>query len=123
MKRTCTLQRKPSPFLEENVILKNGHCAYLLSAEGTPKEFLQGEGHDVSYFADCFVILGFSEYARVIHNRELLEKALGLYDGLKHRLATGQARSEPYPVPMGCQAQAQFMIMLKRKPRIRSRFV
>lgn len=106
------IAEKTVSFLEKYVVLENGHCAYLLSAKGEPKEFLPGEGHDISYFADCFVILGFSEYARVIHNRELLEKALNLYDSLKLRLATGQARSEPYPVPQGCQTQAQFMIML-----------
>jgi len=106
------IAEKTVSFLEQNVIMENGHCAYLLDAKGKPKEFLPGEGHDISYFADCFIILGFSEYARVTKDNRLLEKALELYDTLKCRLEMGQARSEPYPIPEGCQAQARFMIML-----------
>ena len=34
-----------------------GNVAYLLTADGARREFLPGKGHDISFFADCFVTL------------------------------------------------------------------
>ena len=99
-------------FLRENVFLPNGNCAYLLTEMGEKKEFKPGEGHDISFFADCFVILGFAEYARVAGAREVLEHALRSYDLVVKRLETGAVRSEPYPLPEGCKAHSFPMIML-----------
>lgn len=99
-------------FLSDNVFLKNGHCAYLLTETGQKKEFKPGQGHDISFFADCFVILGFAEYARVARDKEVLERALRSYDLVTARLASGSVRSEPYPLPEGCRAHSFPMIML-----------
>ena len=99
-------------FLRKNVFLPNGNCAYLLTETGEKKEFRPGDGHDLSFFADCFVILGFAEYARVAGDRGVLEHALHAYDLVLKRLATGAARSEPYPLPAGCKAHSFPMIML-----------
>ena len=99
-------------FLRENVFLPNGTCAYLLTETGERKEFRPGEGHDISFFADCFVILGFAEYARTAENREVLEHALHSYDLVIKRLEIGAVRSEPYPLPEGCRAHSFPMIML-----------
>jgi len=99
-------------FLRRNVIMENGHCAFLMTETGEKKESIAGEGYDTSYFADCFVILGFTEYARVAKNVETFGEALALYDNLNGRLKSGNVRSEPYPIPAGFRAHSMPMIML-----------
>lgn len=104
--------RQTVNFLTHHAILENGNCAFLLSETGEKKESLPGEGFDTSFYADCFVVLGFSEYARVAVDDEVLGAALGLYDRVEERLASENIRSEPYPVPEGYKAHSVPMIML-----------
>jgi len=99
-------------FIWEHAILENGNCAYLLSETGEKKEFIPGRGYDISFYADCFVVLGFAEYARVTLDKDVLEKALKIYDRIDTRLKEGNVSSEPIPVPHGFAAQSFSMIML-----------
>ena len=103
---------KAVTFLSKNVFLDNGNCAYLLTEAGEKKELIPGQGYDSSFYADCFIVVGFTEYARVKGDRKVLEQALQLYKSIEHRLQTGNVRSEPYPVPKGFISQSFAMIML-----------
>lgn len=98
--------RKTYDFLENHVFLPNGACRFRLTREGEPIE------EDVSFYADCFVVLGYTEFARLTKDRAVLEKALALFDHIERRLAAGQVRSEPYPVPAGYEAHGFSMILL-----------
>ena len=51
---------RTAEFLNRHVFLPNGNCAYVLSESG---EKIEGENSDSSIYADCFVLLGFAEYA------------------------------------------------------------
>jgi N-acylglucosamine 2-epimerase len=104
--------RKTVEFLRKHVFLENGNCAYVLTGAGEMKEAIPGKGYDTSFFADCFVVLGFAKYALVSGDRTVLADALRLYRRIRERLAQGDARSEPYPVPDGFEAQATPMILL-----------
>ena len=104
--------RRTVAFLREHAFLDNGNCAYLLTEDGRWKEALPGLGHDISFFADCFVVLGFARYALVAEDAEVLEGAHRLYRRIVERLAAGDGRSEPYPVPAGFEAHATPMILL-----------
>lgn len=104
--------RRTADFLVRHAFLDDGACAYLLTAQGDKKEFAPGQGHDISFFADCFVILGLAETARACADDALLATALDTYDRVRARLASGRARSEPYPLPPDCRAHARPMIML-----------
>lgn len=95
-----------------NALLENGHYAFLTDAQGTPKEAAAGQGFDSSFYVDCFVALGFTEYARLTGDGELFEQTLTLHASIERRLAAGSVRSEPYPIPAGCRAHAFSMIML-----------
>lgn len=106
------LARNTADFLDQHAFLPNGRCAYLLTVDGAMKEFLPGEGHDISFFADCFVTLGFTEVAHASGDDALLSRALHTYDNIRQRLASGNVRSEPYPVPSACRSHAFPMIML-----------
>ncbi|CAH0120176.1 Cellobiose 2-epimerase [Paenibacillus sp. CECT 9249] len=99
-------------FLMEHVFLKNGNCAYVLTETGEKKELIPGQGYDLSFYADCFVVLGLTEFARVAGDRDVLERALQLYGSIERRLQAGKIRSEPYPVPDGYVSQSFAMIML-----------
>lgn len=104
--------RRTADFLLEHAFLPNGSVAYLLAADGTRKEFLPGKGHDLSFFADGFVVLGLVGVARATSDASYLEAALRAYDGLRERLARGAVRSEPYPLPPRHRAHAWPMILL-----------
>jgi N-acylglucosamine 2-epimerase len=99
-------------FLKRYAILDNGNCAFLLTEEGERKESIPGQGYDTSFYADCFVVLGFSEYARVSGQADIAGDALRLYDRIRDRLQSGHVRSEPYPIPEGLESHSVVMIML-----------
>jgi len=90
----------------------DGATAWLLHADGRRKELNPGQGHDLSFYGDGFVILALAGTARAAQDAELLARALAAYDGLRRRLAAGRVRSEPYPLPRGCRAHGWPMILL-----------
>ncbi|MBE1446770.1 AGE family epimerase/isomerase [Paenibacillus sp. OAS669] len=99
-------------FLKNHVVLSNGNCAFLLTEDGRMKESVPGEGFDTSFYADCFVVLGFAELSRCSGRQELANDALERYDRIRLRLRDGQIRSEPYPIPQGLKSHSVTMIML-----------
>ena len=110
--RFLNLARQGVEFVRRHAFLENGNCAFLLDQFGNKKEPVPGKGFDTSFFADCFVTLGFTEYARVAHDVQVLEQALTQYNRLVHRISTGSVRSDPYPTPTGFIAHSVPMIML-----------
>lgn len=104
--------RRTADFLLDHAFLENGAVAYLLTADGTKKEFLPGQGHDLSFFGDGFAILALAGVARATGETRYWTRALEAYDGLRARLARGEVRSEPYPLAPGCRAHAWPMILL-----------
>ena len=99
-------------FLRANCFLPSGHCAFLLSADGKPKEPVPGKGYDISTYADCFVVLGFAKYAAESGDVEALELALRLYDSIMARFEGREFRTEPEPLPRGYRAHGIPMILL-----------
>jgi N-acylglucosamine 2-epimerase len=110
-------------FLKRHAFLPNDACAFLLSETGEWKEPLPGQGYDTSFYADCFVALGFSEYARIFRDETTLQDALNLYRSIEKRLATGSVRSEPYPIPPGYRAHSFPMIMLHLSEQLHAALV
>lgn len=107
-----TQAEKTVQFLRRHAVLDNGNCAFLLTRTGERKESIPGAGYDTSFFADCFVILGLAEYARVGGDRDTLEFALTLFDRVCSRVERGELRSEPYSIPPGCRSHSVPMILL-----------
>lgn len=105
-RRTCC-------FLRDHAILPpaDGVCAYLLTEEGHKKESIPGKGYYTSFFVDCFVILGFCEYALACKDEEFLTLALSLYDRCTALLAQGKIVTEPYPIAEGFVSHAVDMIL------------
>ncbi len=99
-------------FLHQHAFLDNGNAVYLLSEKGDKKFFADFTEHDISFFVDCFLVLGFSEWARATANVAIYQEAVALYQRIRQRLEGGNIRSEPYPIPAGCTPHARPMIML-----------
>lgn len=99
-------------FLMEHVFLENGNCAFLLDEKGNKKESIPGQGYDTSFYADCFVVLGLTEYIRVTNQTSYIPTLLNLFDRIIDRLEKGSVRSEPYPIPTGYRSHSVSMIML-----------
>lgn len=105
--------RKTCRFLLEHAVLEpgDGVCPFLLTREGRKKESVPGAGFYTSFYVDCFVILGLSEYALTSGEREPLERALELYDRSIAFMADRGVVSEPYPVPPGFLSHSVPMIL------------
>jgi N-acylglucosamine 2-epimerase len=97
-------------FLNDNVFLANGNCVYVLSEAG---DKIEGSDSDTSIYADCFVLLGFAEYALVARDSQVLQTAFQVYDRIRARLASGSFRTEPYPIPAGFRSHSIGMILLR----------
>jgi N-acylglucosamine 2-epimerase len=99
-------------FLHDHAFLENGNAVYLLTETGDKKFFADFDDHDISFFVDCFVVLGFAEWASATADVAIYQEALSLYQRIRQRLEVGNIRSEPYPIPAGCSPHARPMIML-----------
>lgn len=99
-------------FLKKHVLLDNGNCAYLLTDDGKPLEAFPGSGLDSSFYADCFVVLGFAEYARAIRDESAVNWAYQRYERIAERVSLHDLKCEPYPIPEGYRAHSVSMIML-----------
>lgn len=103
---------KTATFLQKYAFLDNGHCCYLVDGDGNKLEQYPGSGYDSSIFADCFVVMGLAEWARVSGDGNLLQKVLQLYRNIAERFTGPAVRSEPYPLPEGYQCLAFPMIQI-----------
>ena len=61
---------------------------FLTERDGTPKE--SGGVLDASIYADCFVIIGTAEYAKLTHSSNTLNFAYDLYLHTKARFISTQ---------------------------------
>jgi len=103
---------KTVDFLRAHAFLDDGRCAFLLSETGGLKEAVPGGGPAPSIYADCFVTMGFAEYARVSGDRAAFAAARELSENIGRRLAAGGFPTHPYPIPNGYASHAIAMISL-----------
>ena len=94
--------RRTAKFLLEKSFMDNGHVIFLLTETGEPKTINDEAPLDASIYADCFICLGFSEYARVFKEERFVLRALELFRNIAERVEKGIYHTEPYPIPSGC---------------------
>jgi N-acylglucosamine 2-epimerase len=99
-------------FLQAHAFLPDGRCAFLLSESGELQEAIPGRGPAPSVYADCFVVMGFAEYARVSGDGAVLEAAWRLFSSIEARVAAGPVPTHPEPTPAGYTSHAIAMITL-----------
>lgn len=99
-------------FLAAHAFLGDGRCAFLLSEDGQLKEAIPGGGPAPSGYADCFVVMGFAEYARASGDVSWLDRAWTLFEHIESRIAAGTFLTHPEPIPDGYASHAVAMITL-----------
>ncbi|QNK57230.1 AGE family epimerase/isomerase [Paenibacillus sp. PAMC21692] len=95
-------------YLKNRALADNLHAIFALTRDGKP---LEGQ-EDLSIYADYFLVLGINKYAEIFGNREAFELAKKVYETIKQRLASGDFKTEPYPVPASWAAHGLEMIRL-----------
>jgi N-acylglucosamine 2-epimerase len=103
---------KTMHFLRQHAFLDDGRCAFRLSEDGVVKETFAGSGPAPSIYADCFVVMGFAEYARASGERGSLDAAWQLFEQIERRIEAGGFPTHPEPIPAGYDAHAIAMITL-----------
>lgn len=99
-------------FLQEKSIYGDSICCYVLSRTGEKqKDPLTGR-YDASVYADCFALIGMSQYTKVMHQEENLPTLQALYDSIVARIESGHFPTEPYPIPEGYQTHGIPMILV-----------
>ena len=105
--------RSGRDFLMHHVLLAENdyRCVFLTDEKGTPLRVADYEGYDLSISADCFVVMGFSAYARAVKDEESFAFAKNLGESVYERYMSGNYRSLPYPVPPDYLPHARPMIL------------
>jgi len=100
-------------FLHEHALLSKGEgvTSFLLDRYGVAKEQVPGKGFYTSFYADCFVIMGYAKYAMVQNDHSIAFEALDILHRMQSFLDKGDIRTEPYPLPKGFSTQAVHMIL------------
>lgn len=98
-------------FLIDKTILPDNSCCYITDATGQAKEQAAGSGLHTSFYVDCFVVLGLSQYLNVYPNSTMLDQTVAIYDSIIKRLDNNTVLSEPYPIYPDFQPFAFAMIM------------
>ena len=94
--------RRTARFLADHALMDNGNAVFLTTEDGTPKRAYDDVGMDASIYADCFVCVGWAQYAAVFGEQEYLERALLLYRRIVERIDDGRFATMPYPIHPGC---------------------
>lgn len=103
---------KTYEFIKNHAFTPEGTCYYLLDQEGSALIDPVSGLYEASIFADCFAMIGMSQYIRVFHKREELGLAKKLYGLIKSRIIEKNFKTEPYPIPQGYKNHSIPMIML-----------
>ena len=120
--RYLEIARSGAEFLMRHALLPNGNCAFaldrqgnpiLLDAQGNARQAEPGEDYDTSTYADCFVVYGLSEFARVARERAAFDFACRLFHSMLMRLDSGRFITNPYPTPVGYKQHGIPMILLE----------
>lgn len=103
---------KTYEFITKYCIDENYVCYYLLDRKGNPLLDEKSGRYDASIFADCFAIIGISQYVRVTNNKSELTEVNKLYDSILKRIESNDYVTEPYSTPKGYISHSVTMNLL-----------
>ena len=110
--RFADLAVTTAKFVRDHMMLPDGTTAFVTDQQGRPHEPAPGSGLHTSIFADLFAALGFAGAHRIQPGAGWAQLADDLLAASAERGASGQYRSDPYPVPNGYRALSLPMILV-----------
>lgn len=99
-------------FIEKHSIYEDSLCCYVLSRDGEKKKDARTGRYDASIYADCFALIGMSQYVKVMHTPERYPIVEKLYHSIKKRIDANDFLTEPYPIPDGFVIHGIPMILI-----------
>ena len=99
-------------FIREHAFMDDWKCCYLLSRKGEQLIDPVSGLYDASIYADCFVLIGISEYIRTTGKKDECHIADKLAESIISRIESGNYHTEPYPVPKGYRVHGVPMILI-----------
>ncbi len=86
-------------FIINHSIMENGCCCFLLKRDGSYIKDEKSGRYDTSIYADCFALIGMSEYIKVKSLYDEVYRAENLYNSIVSRIESGNYLTDPYPIP------------------------
>lgn len=99
-------------FLEQYSLYDDCICCYVLSRDGQKKRDGRTGRYDASIYADCFALIGMSQYVKTMDYREGYPVTEALYQSIARRIESGDFLTEPYPIPEGYAIHGIPMILI-----------
>ena len=99
-------------FIKAHAFMDEWKCCYLLSRQGEHLIDPVSGIYDASIYADCFVLIGISEYIRTTGKKEEAAIADNLASSIINRVKSGIYNTEPYPIPEGYRVHGVPMILI-----------
>lgn len=93
-------------------INKDAICHFLLTRDGKPKVDEKTGRTDTSLYADCFALIGMSQYVLTLDLREEVSKVSALAESILRRYEADEFLTEPYPIPDGYVTHGIPMILI-----------
>ena len=97
---------------EKSIYGPKDECCYLLTRNGEKLVDERTGRYDASIYADCFALIGVSQYAKAVHSEEARAVADRLYRSIVERVESNDFLTEPYPVPEGYAVHGVPMILI-----------
>ncbi|QTQ16410.1 AGE family epimerase/isomerase [Treponema parvum] len=98
-------------FINFHSVMEDKTCCYLLTRDGKRIRDERTGRFDASIYADCFALIGSSQYAMLSKKQEAIDTSKALYESIKWRVETNNFLTEPYPIPEGYRPHGIPMIL------------
>ena len=102
-------------FIKAHAFMDEWKCCYLLSRQGEHLIDPVSGIYDASIYADCFVLIGISEYIRTTGKKGEAAIADNLASSIINRVKSGIYNTEPYPIPEGYRVHGVPMILINTR--------
>lgn len=99
-------------FIRRYSLYDQSICCYVLTREGQKKKDPRTGRYDASIYADCFALIGMSQYVKTMEYREGYEIAESLYHSIVRRIEANDFLTEPYPIQDGYRIHGIPMILV-----------
>ena len=99
-------------FIVNNSIYGDSICCFVLERDGTKVLDKNTGSYDASIYADCFALIGMSQYIKTTKKAEYVDDAILLYESIVKRIESGNYKTEPYPIPEGYSVHGIPMILV-----------